>query len=159
MLEKNLLYFSQMIKKKFNKNIAGFKAGGAAGGIAAGLKGFFKNAAIRSGAEIHIELTGLDKKIHNYDLIVTGEGRMDSQSIYGKAVRVITDLGREKKIRVIAICGSLGAGYEKMYKYGISHIEDIMEYPISLDEAIKNSKILLQRASFRIAKNLLGNKV
>ncbi len=154
LLENNINYFAGFIKKKFNRDISKFSGGGAAGGIAAGLKAFFDNVEIRSGAELLFELTCLAEKIKDYDVIITGEGRMDSQSFDGKAVRKITDLAKKHGKKVIAICGNLGKGYEKMFKCGIDHMESIIEYPISQEQAMKNADILLQRTAFRIARIL-----
>ncbi len=149
-LEKNIKYFVKLIKKYYKVDIANFKGSGAAGGIAAGLKAFFKNVRIVSGAELFLELINFKEKIKEYDLIITGEGKLDFQTLNGKAVKIIMDYAELYKKKVIIISGMLGEGYEKIYSSSVLLVEDIITFPMSLDYAMNNSKKLLQDSAYRV---------
>jgi glycerate kinase len=154
-LEKNLRFFEDMLNRHTGRNVTSFEGSGAAGGIASGLAAFFDHWSMRSGAQVFFDLTGISAIIKNFDLVITGEGRLDAQSLNGKAVFAINQLAKQNGCRVVAICGSLGAGYEGLYSHGIDYITSIIDAPMTLDQAIGNARMLLTNASFGIAR-LMG---
>jgi len=150
-LNKNFEYFANFIKREYKIDVGSFKGGGAAGGISAGLKAFFKNIKIKSGGKLFFELTGLDKKINQYDILITGEGKIDRQTLKGKAVKVVLDFAKKyNNKKVIAVCGCLENGFEQLYKMGIWHIEPILNCPMTLEESMKNARKLLELTGIRI---------
>ena len=108
---------------------------GAAGGMSFALKNFF-GASIRSGADIVNELTGIESFIKDSDIVITGEGRMDSQTVNGKAPYKILLLAKKYKKPVIGITGVLGDGYEKCIDAGFSKIVPLITPSMDHDAAI-----------------------
>ena len=104
-LEKSLLNFSKVIKEHNGKSISKIQGGGAAGGVAAGIFGFF-NAELFSGFTILSEIFDLESQIQSADLIFTGEGKIDSQSLNGKLIGRLGELAKENKIPIICLVGS-----------------------------------------------------
>ncbi len=154
-LERNICQFCRIIKLKQKRDISSFKGGGAAGGIAAGLKAFFDNVTIKSGAELFFELVRQKIKIKNYDLIITGEGKVDSQTLKGKAVKFIIDQANANGKDVIIICGKLGKGYKQIYRHGVIYIEDIMKYAKDLNDSMTNTAKLIEKAANRIIQSYI----
>ena len=131
MLDNNLRILSEKIKKNLNKDVSKIKGSGAAGAFGAGVCAFF-NGELKSGIEIILDLIDFDNLIKNADMIFTGEGQIDSQSLNGKVVIGISKRAKKQNIPVIVITGSIGEGAEKAYDKGVSCIadrDDIVLYP------------------------------
>lgn len=115
------------------------KGTGAAGGMSFALKNFL-GAKIRSGADIVTEITGAEELIKDCDIVITGEGRMDSQTVNGKAPFKILQLGTKYGKRVIGITGILGDGYEDCIKAGFEKIVPLMRPTMVTSDAINSVK-------------------
>lgn len=150
-LEKNLSRFAKVIKRDLNKDVTKIAGAGAAGGLGAGLYTFL-NAKLESGISIVIKMTDLKRKIRKADLIITGEGSIDGQSIYGKAPIGVARLAKKYNIPVLCMVGSIGNVTEKIHEAGISGIMNIIKFTMDLDYAMKNSKELLIDATQRAAE-------
>ncbi len=103
-------------QKKSRHDIALLAGSGSAGGLGFGLR-IFCNAKLESGIEIISEILNLKKTIKKSDLIITGEGRLDKQSMHNKAPVGVAKIAKKYKKQVIAVPGSVGHSYEKTYKY------------------------------------------
>lgn len=110
---------------------------GAAGGMSFALKNFL-GAEIRSGADIVMEITGLETEIKDADIVITGEGRMDSQTVNGKAPFKVMQLAKKYGKEVIGICGILGDGYEECLKAGFAKIAPLINPSMDTEEAIRS---------------------
>ena len=110
---------------------------GAAGGMSFALKNFL-NARIRSGAEIVIEATGAESLIRDCDVVVTGEGRMDSQTLNGKAPYRIMELGKRYGKVVAGITGILGEGWEACIDAGFNSVTPLIEPSMDREKALKS---------------------
>ena len=115
------------------------KGTGAAGGMSFALKNFL-GAKIRSGADIVTEITGAEELIKDCDIVITGEGRMDSQTVNGKAPFKILQLGTKYGKRVIGITGILGDGYEDCIKAGFEKIVPLVRPTMVTSDAINSVK-------------------
>jgi glycerate 2-kinase len=104
LLNEALYNYVKVIKSDISIDIHDLKSGGAAGGIAGGMKAFF-NAELKNGIRTILELINFNNIIMDADLIITGEGKIDSQTIYGKVISGISETAKNKKIPVIAFCG------------------------------------------------------
>jgi glycerate 2-kinase len=107
-LEAGVQHFAQIVKKNFGVDIASRKGSGAAGGMGAGCM-FFLNAETMSGAELLMEHSNAEQHIQHADAVITGEGKIDSQTWNGKLVDVVTKLCAKHQKPVIALCGTLEA--------------------------------------------------
>ena len=113
------------------------KGTGAAGGMSFALKNFL-GAEIRSGADIVTEITGAESLIKECDIVITGEGRMDGQTVNGKAPYKILELGQKYRKRVIGITGILGEGYEECLKAGFEKIVPLVRPTMITSEAVES---------------------
>lgn len=145
LLEKGFKNFAFCMKKHSQKDIAFISGVGAAGGLGAPLLAFF-DACIQSGIDYFLNLIHFEKELKNTSLIITGEGSIDSQSIYGKAIFGIVK--RAKKCPVVAIVGQI-KDEELLYKNGIAAIMSVFTRAMSEKEAIENASKLVTLASYR----------
>ena len=117
---------------------------GAAGGIGAALYALL-GADLKPGIEIMLDLTGFDKALAGADMVITGEGRADFQSLCGKAMQGVGRRAKERGIPVTAIVGSLGEGWEELLECGIGRIIPLADGDISVEEAINNAETVYLR--------------
>ena len=111
------------------------KGTGAAGGMSFALKNVL-GAELRSGAEIVMEITGAEKLIADCDIVITGEGRIDSQTLNGKAPFMVMKAGVKYGKPVFGICGITGDGYEECLKAGFTKIAPLIHPSMETSEAI-----------------------
>lgn len=150
-LEFGLTHFSNLIFQRYNRDIRSLKGGGAAGGTAAGMFGFV-NATVKSGFSLLAQMTALERILSQADLIYTGEGKIDAQSLHGKLTVAVARLGKKHKIPVIGLGGTIEGPYDTLYQEGFSGIFSIQKGPISLEESKTNASQLLRDASSRITQ-------
>jgi len=143
LLHQNHQYFAELIKAKFQIDISEMKYGGAAGGIAAGLHAMC-GAKLQSGSELVFQCLDMDEAIDECDLLITGEGRIDSQSAFGKAPYVLAQKAKEKGKRVYAFCGTS----EFLQNSPFDKVFPIKKESQSLTEAMKRTKENLIDAVF-----------
>ncbi|TVL50340.1 glycerate kinase [Shewanella algae] len=123
---------------------------GAAGGMGLGVMAFL-DAELRPGIDIVMQAVGLDAKLEGAALVITGEGRIDGQTIYGKTPMGVLRLAKARNIPVIGIAGCLGAGSELVLEQGMSAIFDIIPSACDLSKALAEARANLQRTSSNIA--------
>jgi len=121
-LDRGMRSFANVIHQTTGKDISHVPGSGAAGGMGGGLLAFL-NAELKSGAELILDLCHFEEKATNADLILTGEGRIDRQSLMGKIPGKILEIGKQKGVPVIAIAGCvedkdslLEAGFQGVYE-------------------------------------------
>lgn len=151
-LDNGLLHFAQVVKQKLNLDIKDVPGAGAAGGLGAGVM-IFLNAQLRRGIDIVIQTTNLADKMKDASLVITGEGRIDFQTAFGKTPFGVAQIAKEKNTPVIAIAGSLGEGYQTLYDKGFDEIYSIMDESMSLKYAIENAAELLENAAENVVRN------
>ena len=134
-LDQGMRSFSQVIQQTTGKDISPIPGSGAAGGMGGGMLAFF-NAELRSGADLLLELSQFESKIENADLIITGEGRIDRQSLMGKIPGKILEIGKRKGIPVIAIAGCV-EDKEVLKAAGFKGIFATKPDSMPLEEAMK----------------------
>ena len=153
-LDANLGHFARIIRSQMERDIADVPGAGAAGGLGAGLM-VFADATLANGFEMIAETVQLRKKIEEADLVITGEGRMDHQTQFGKTPYGVAQMARKLGKPVIGIAGSLEAGSEVLYQHGFNLLLPIQESPVELTEALERAGELLIRAGERIGRILL----
>lgn len=120
---------------------------GAAGGLGFGLMAFC-GAHLRPGAELVMELVGLDLLLKKAELILTGEGKLDTQSLQGKLIGRLCDKAKPRNIPVLALCGTLAAPPTELRKLGLSYATSILTGPVDLPTALRTAYERLGEASF-----------
>ncbi|WP_031552349.1 glycerate kinase family protein [Oribacterium sp. FC2011] len=148
-LEKGMCNYRDVIIKEFGINPDDIQGAGAAGGLGTALK-IFLNAEMKSGIETVLDLIGFDKLIEGADMIVTGEGRTDWQSCFGKVMQGVGDRAKSHEIPVAALCGGLGKGYEGIFEHGINSIMTTVDGPMLLSEALDRAEELYYKGAVRM---------
>lgn len=150
-LDEALSHYGNKLEKHFNKPIKNVPGVGAAGGIAAALYGVL-GANLRSGIEIVIDASGLAKTLEDADLVITGEGRIDSQTIYGKTPIGVAKLAKIFSLPVIGIAGSISHDCEVVNEHGIDMLFSVVNGACSLSEAFKDAAKNVELTSRNVAK-------
>ncbi len=152
-LDQNLRHFNDIVIKELNKDINQISGAGAAGGLGAGLVAFL-GAELKAGVDIVLDIINFESRLKDIDLVITGEGMLDGQSIYGKTPVGVSRSAAKKDIPVIAIAGTLGEGAEKVLDYGMNSYFSIIDRPAELKEIIEESPELLAKLSEQIIRTI-----
>ena len=159
-LNRGLINFSKIIKRDIGKNIRDLKGAGASGGLGGGMVAFL-NAKLRMGVNIIIDITGLEEKIKNADLIITGEGAFDKQTFFGKSAYGVANLAKKYNIPVITINGSVLVDRKSVNRSEGSLFAgnfSILNKPMDLTDAVENSSVLLENTTKEIMNFFLKIK-
>ncbi|MCK5134788.1 MAG: glycerate kinase [Bacteroidales bacterium] len=152
-LDKNLNHFAGVIQQQLGKEISHLPGAGAAGGLGAGLMAFL-GARLMKGFDMIAETVGLEEKIKRADLVITGEGKIDGQTRFGKTPFGVAQLAQKHGKPVVGVAGTVEAGADLLYREGFHLIMPIMEMPSDLAYAITHAEQLLERTGERIARML-----
>jgi len=152
-LDAGLQHFAKILEAHFGKDFANIPGAGAAGGLGAGAMPFL-NATLKPGIQTVIELTNFDSQLKNIDLILTGEGKIDSQTLRGKLIKGITKKAKPLGVPVIALCGTLAANPKEINELGLQAAFSILNRPMALEEALAATEILLEQTAYNIIKIL-----
>ena len=152
-LEKGMQNYRDVIIREFGINPDEIQGSGAAGGLGTALK-VFLHAEMKSGIETVLDLIDFDARLEGVDLVVTGEGRTDWQSCFGKVMQGVGDRSAKHQVPVAALCGGLGPDYEKIYAHGISSIMTTVDGPMPLKEALDNASELYYKGAIRMFRFL-----
>jgi glycerate kinase len=150
-LEKNLTCFAQILQKEFGSNFTEIPGAGAAGGLGAGLMAFC-NAKIVSGFELVNQLTHLEKHISEASLVFSAEGKIDSQTAYGKAISGIAQIAKKYQVPVVVLAGMVESELTELYDMGITSVFAIGDKPMSLKESISRAAELLTKTTEQIVR-------
>lgn len=148
-LESGMQHYRDVIRNTFQTDPDQIPGTGAAGGLGAALL-IYLGAEMRSGIDCVLDMTNFDRWLEWADLVVTGEGRTDWQSSFGKVRQGIGDRCARKGVPVVGLSGSLGPGYETIYEHGIDSLMTTVDGPMGLDEAMADAVMLYQKAAVRM---------
>jgi glycerate kinase len=112
----------------------------------------FLGASLKSGVKTVLDAVCFNERIKGADLVITGEGRLDSQTLHGKTVLGVAGAAKEQHIPVLVFAGSIADDITPLYDYGISAVTGICSGPVSVEEAMQNAKKLLTDAAKRSMK-------
>ncbi len=156
-LDANLKYFGNLLKKDLGKDVRTLKGAGAAGGLGAGLVAF-TGAKLKSGIDIVVDATRLKKHLKDADLVITGEGRVDSQTAFGKTPAGVAKVAKKFKVPTIAIGGGISDDAREVFTHGIDGLASACARDMTLEDAINNSKDHLANAAERVIRLVLIGK-
>lgn len=142
-LEENMKKFNEIVKKEFQVDLADIEGAGAAGGLGFGAMLFLK-AELVSGIEFILDIIKFDKYIENADIVITGEGKIDAQSIYGKAPFGVLERCKRKGIDVFAIAGVV-EDYAKLIELGFKKVYSIVPSIATIEESINSPEESLRK--------------
>ena len=158
-LDNALQHFSHVVNRDMNKQIKHMPGAGAAGGLGGGMFAFL-NASLKKGVDIVLDTVDFDQKLENADLVITGEGQIDFQTVFSKAPIGVAKASKAKNIPVVGLSGSLGTNYELVHKHGIDAVFSITNSPMTLQESSDNAYELISKASEEIMRSiLLGSRI
>lgn len=150
LLDRNLKHYSEDLNKEFGIQVENIPGTGAAGGVAVSLLAF-TNCTIRKGIGIVLDTVDFDRLIEGADLIITGEGKIDGQSLRGKVPVGIAERALRKNIPVIAIVGSIGDGADEVYRHGIGAVFSTCRNTITFEEA----KLTCRENLYKTVENVI----
>ena len=156
-LDDGLKHFADILTQRTGKNIASIPGTGAAGGIAAGLMGFFE-VELRKGIDLIIKASGIQNKIAEADLLITGEGKIDEQTLEGKVVIEVSRLASEYHVPVAAFCGILDANDAILARLHLNFTESLVTDEVPKEVAMINAGDLLADKALQFFKKITGLK-
>ncbi len=150
-LERCLELWAEALKKNIGVDISNVPGAGAAGGMGAGFMGLL-GAELRSGFEVIRDLTVLEQRFrqHGFDLVVTGEGWLDEQSLHGKLPVSLAGLATQYGVPVVALCAGIDVSAAKLQAAGIRAVVPITDRPMLASECIRDVETLLERGVERL---------
>ncbi|MFP7495239.1 glycerate kinase [Terribacillus saccharophilus] len=152
-LDNILEHYAAIVEAAVGKTIKQVPGAGAAGGLGAGLIAFVP-AKLKSGITIVKEAAGLADHMKDAQLVITGEGKIDGQTIYGKTPIGVAKTAKQFEIPVIAIAGNIGKGSEAVYDHGIDAVFSITPGVIDLEKALENGAANVEQTLYNISKML-----
>ncbi len=152
-LDENLANYGRVLEKCLGKPVKDIPGAGAAGGLGAAVVAFL-DGKLKKGIDIVLDFAKFDHHLLNADLVITGEGKIDSQTVYGKAPAGVAERAKKHGIPVIAVAGSLGSDYEAVFDHGIDAAFSIVQGVTTLPEALKHGPENLVKTCENIARLL-----
>lgn len=157
-LDRGLQHFAQIIDRDLDIDVLNLEGGGAAGGMGAALYAFC-GANLRPGIEIVTDALGLADLVADADLVITGEGRIDSQTIHGKVPVGVAKVAKRFNVPVIGIAGSLTADVGVVHQHGLDAVFSVLYTVCTLDEALANAAANVRMTARNVAAVLeMGGK-
>jgi len=152
-LDANLQHFARLIQRDLGVDVDQVAGAGAAGGMGAAMLAFFK-VQLRPGCEIIAKAVGLDKAVQGANLVITGEGRIDQQTIFGKTPFGVATVAKVHGVPVIGIAGSLGQNAHVVHDHGIDAIASVLSRPCTIQEAVAEAAFNVRSSARNIAAML-----
>nr|WP_315249130.1 glycerate kinase [uncultured Duganella sp.] len=149
-LDDNLRHYASVIARDLGRDVAAVPGAGAGGGIGAAML-VFLDGSLRPGSEIVADAVGLDAAVADADLVITGEGRVDGQTVNGKTPVGVARVAKRHGKPVIAIGGSLGANAAAVHQHGIDAVFGSVSRPCTVDEALAAAAVNVRNAARNIA--------
>lgn len=154
-LEEGFFHFNELIQRTLGINLSKVPGAGAAGGLGAGLMAFI-NAELVSGSDYIMNELNIDEALKNNELVVTGEGKIDSQSRSGKAPSALAFRAQKYHCKVIALAGIIGNNRQALHNDGFTALFPIQNGPMSMTESIAESSQLLARQTEEIFRLIIN---
>jgi glycerate kinase len=148
-LDKNLDHFAAVVKEHTGRDVKNMPGAGAAGGIGAAMMAFL-NAELKPGFTIVKELVGLEEAVEAADLVISGEGKIDYQTQFGKTPYGVAQIARKFNKPLYAFAGIVGEGIQDFNKFGFTEILRIADPGMDQRESIRRAPELLQQAAVRL---------
>ena len=153
LLDRALGHYAQVIQRELGKAVAEVPGAGAAGGTGAGMIAFL-DAELTPGAPLIVGASGFDRHLEGAGLVITGEGRVDVQTGYGKAPGEVARRARAAGVPVLLVAGSKGPGAEALSELGVSGIATMVDGENTLQEALNDPERMLTRATVVACRTL-----
>ena len=153
LLDEGLAHLAAIVRRDTGRDLADRPGAGAAGGLGFGLMAF-TGATLKRGVDFLLDASGFDAKARDADLIITGEGKLDSQSAYGKVPAGVARRGAAAGVPVLAIGGAIDGDLSALYQAGVSATQACVCSPMTLSEAMEDADALLEDAAERLMRSV-----
>ena len=150
-LDTALSHFAACARVATGRDVAALPGAGAAGGLGAGLL-FFTQAKLRPGVEIVLDAVGFADIVKGADFVITGEGRTDFQTAFGKAPVGVAKLAKQFGVPVFCLSGGLGEGADDVLAHGIDATLSVCDRPMTLDECMRAGGALIESGAARLCR-------
>lgn len=150
-LDQALGHFAEQCAQVLGKEVRDEPGSGAAGGLGFAAKAFL-GARFQAGVEVVADLVGLADAVNGADLVITGEGRFDAQTLRGKTPFGVARIAKQHGVPVVVIAGTLGDGYQELYGHGIDAAFALTSGPMTLEQACAEAPRLLRERATDIAR-------
>lgn len=150
-LDAALKHFADCARVASGRDVATLAGAGAAGGLGAGMM-FFTPARLKPGVDIVLDAVGFAGLVKDAAFVITGEGRTDCQTAYGKAPVGVARVAKQFGVPVFCISGGLGDGADDVLAQGIDAIMSICQRPLSLEECMQDAASLIEQAATRLCR-------
>lgn len=154
-IEKGMEHYRDKLLQTFHIDVNEFEGSGAAGGIGSILLGIF-HAKMQAGIDLVLEYSDLKNHLENADLMITGEGQTDAQTLYGKLPMGISHLAREYGVPCVCLSGALGVGYEGLYDEGMIGIFSSADRAMTFQMALQTGDVKIEALAFNLTKFMDG---
>lgn len=156
-LDDGLKHLSDLFTRKSGRDISRLAGAGAAGGMGGGLCAFM-NATLKSGIEAVLDIFGFDGLLDGCDMVITGEGRLDSQTLGGKVICGVGKRCKAAGVPLVAICGDTFSCPDEIYSIGVTGVFSINTSPLPFEEAKPLSERNLAATAKNIAKLIAASE-
>ncbi|NET32450.1 MAG: glycerate kinase [Cyanothece sp. SIO1E1] len=153
-LDEGLQQLADLVESTLQKKLDQIPGAGAAGGMGYGAMAFL-NGSLKSGIEAIMDEASFNPALAGADLVITGEGKIDDQTLQGKLINGICQRAKAFNRPVIAVCGALLASTELVHSIGLQAAFSIQRYPLTLAEALEQTEESLENLGFNLARTLL----
>lgn len=150
-LDQALGHFADHCARLLDQDVRDYPGCGAAGGMGFAARAFM-GVQFRAGVEVVAELAGLQAHVRDADLVVTGEGRFDAQTLRGKTPMGVARVAKRHDVPVVVLAGMLGEGYQQLYAHGVDAAFALVDGPMTLDQACRDTARLLQARACDIGR-------
>jgi glycerate kinase len=144
-LDQALSHFAEVTAQTVGRDLQNIPGAGAAGGLGFGLLAFL-NAQLVPGIDTVLEVTHFEQKLQRADLVLTGEGSLDEQTLNGKTIAGVARLAQKKKVPVLAFGGRVQLDQTQLDQLGVRAAFAISDPKMPLEESVRNAKVLLEDA-------------
>ena len=145
--------YRDVIRRQFGVDPDAIPGAGAAGGLGTALK-VFLGGEMKSGIDTVLDLIDFDRRLADVDLVVTGEGRTDWQSCFGKVMQGVGERAARKGIPAVGLSGSLGPDAAQIFRHGIRSVMTAVDAPMPLEAALERAEELYYRGAVRLFRLL-----
>ncbi|MCG7339148.1 glycerate kinase [Staphylococcus sp. ACRSN] len=157
-LDNNLHHFADIVELTSNTHLHDFPGAGAAGGLGGAFKAFFPSQ-FRNGIDVVIEYSQFNQYVSNADLVLSGEGKIDHQTLYGKTPIGVARCAQQYNVPVILIGGTVDIAIEKLHEHGILSAFSLVDGPKSLPDTLANSEKLIQGITKNIVSTFFHSEI
>ena len=152
LLDDNLSHWADEIFTATGIKLHNKAGAGAAGGIGGAFQAFFP-VEMKRGVDVVLHYIQLDRELAETDLVITGEGKVDNQTAFGKTPLGVAQMAKNRNVPTIIIAGSVGAGVDVLYDFGVISINSMINNPMTLKEAMENAGELLEFSAEQVVRS------